>query len=459
MKVIYISLTLLFIFSGCGGGKKETTTGGGGDTTVGGYAYYPVVAMSETGNAIAIWQECDASNNNCSIRARSYVPSQGWSQKMDVDNGGTSFGNMSVSINSTGDGVLAWIEDKKVLMRRHINNNWDNVRTVDSTGADPEHVSAKINDRGDIILTWDGFDGTYTSVYADYFNSTTNSYRGKEEIDVKESCPFYGLEAMDATMPVAGMDNNGNAFVVFAQSNPCDNQGTNVAGNIYATIFNGSTWSNPIELDLYDWEGQGGEAIFPDLYVTPLGKAIACWEQTVPSEMKNHFFMGIYEGNWNVYPDPLDPSQDPSENARTGAIRCTMNDSKNGFAFFETISGTEGKIYGRAFVNGTWDTPLLFDSDFFLSTSSLQSVITSDGIVLNTWIAHNNVYARRVDLPGKLVHDTRVVSAGINEEMHKASLALTDSGKGVIVFEASNKIYASFYDHANDTWSAPEKIN
>ncbi len=272
------------------------------------------VAADASGNAIAVWEQNDASLTN--IWANRYVAGVGWGIAAPIESG--SAGNAyspQVAMDASGKAMAAWQYHDGIRWRAYANLYWgawgtpvaidpgtgggvlDHALAVDPNGnavvvvsqcCGPADIYANNYSASGgawsvprLIETDDAGDAISTSVAMDAGGNAIATWRQWDGTDRTAMANRYaagtgwGLALAIETNPgdVGGtpsvaMDGAGNAIAVWEQYD-------GVRYNIWTNRFDGSTWGMPVLL-----ESAPGNAGSPDLAVNSAGEALAVWAET-----------------------------------------------------------------------------------------------------------------------------------------------------------------------------------
>lgn len=185
-------------------------------TASAGVAMYPQLSMDSSGNAIAVWQQYDASAHYSIWASRYVATTLTWGVPVLIENDNTGDArDPQIAVNSTGNAWVAWRQQDGTL-----NNLWGNTYTVatgwsnpvlletNNTG-DTTHVHVAANASGEAFVVWEQSDGTRTSVWSNRYNPTLQAWSSTTLVEVDD--------IGDALMPQVAVDGNGNATTVWRQ--------------------------------------------------------------------------------------------------------------------------------------------------------------------------------------------------------------------------------------------------
>lgn len=231
-------------------------------------ATQPVIAMLGDGRSVVLWTHGDNT-----VWSNRYAPAAGWStaERLDADSVQAvadlqlnidAFGNILALWSSTADGQLF-----DVLYNRYLaDTGWQGAQVVRGgiTGGpvDPQVRVAMGGDAvGNAIAVWNEFDGTRNNVQSSHFSQSSDNWNAPVELDAGDT---------DARQPQLSMDGEGNALVVWQQSDGTD---ISIWSNRYT---HGGNWAGAA---LIETTG-GSDATRADVVLMREGHAVATWLQS-----------------------------------------------------------------------------------------------------------------------------------------------------------------------------------
>lgn len=224
----------------------------------------PKVAISDNGDAIAIWRQQGGAFDN--VTASNYTEAGGWSpeQVVEVDDTGHAF-NGWVEMDESGNGVAIWRQWDGSCYSIYSRNftagaGWDPlpVNSIEdhdmSIDAQPE---MDMDGNGNVIVVWREWVNPYYNISWNRLIAGTGW--GTAEVLVDGS-------TNTAIDPRISMNDEGKAMVVYKQF---------VSGrySLYATRYKGGTWDPPAVVENNEIASVGGA----DVTMDNLGNAIAVW--------------------------------------------------------------------------------------------------------------------------------------------------------------------------------------
>lgn len=270
-------------------------------------ALFPRVVVLTDGSAVAAWQKDDGTRVR--IMGAKYIPGAGWTAAGDLQASATDGRSVRLAKAADDSVGMAWREVDGAMTRIHgvFPGQSDFLDVGSSNAADPrvagfkqngfltvwvqdqgatKRVAARpflpdggavavtaldnnagvavlpkiaANAAGDGVAVWHQSGDGHQHVWANRL-ARTGGWTGATLLE--------NDTAHDALYPQVGVDSAGNAIAVWQQSN-----GTEY--DIWATrCASGGPWAAPQVVEI-----KSGQAVYPELGVSPSGSAVVVWEQ------------------------------------------------------------------------------------------------------------------------------------------------------------------------------------
>ena len=287
-----------------------------------GIAYNPQVAIDPNGNGIAVWREqCPPLSQQ--IYANYYNTNSGWGIPVRVSNNSGGAGAPQIRMYPNGNAIAIWIQSDGTYSSIYsstytLGSGWGASLLVENNTGDAYLPVIAIRSNGDAIAIWQQNDGTYTSIYGNYY--TSNVGWGAATL-VENSI-------RDASWPDLGINNNGDAVAIWSQSN-------GVATSIYANYFTvAGGWAGATLL-----ESSNQSAGDPQVAVDVNGVAIAVWRQrdgTYNSIYANQYLNGVGWGSATLIESSIGDAHEPKISFSPNGNAMAAWDQYNGsdYCFF-----------------------------------------------------------------------------------------------------------------------------
>ena len=305
-----------------------------------GDAKYPEIAVDESGNGIAVWDQSDGTRTN--IWAARYAQGVGWGPAELIENddqGSASYPD--IAVDPMGNGVAVWSQYDGALRyiwaNRYVpGNGWGVAQKIHSTpsgnGFDAHVVC---DDSGNAFLIWREYPSVFSSRYVAGIGWTDG-----------ESLCSHDSETQ--SLPSIAVDAEGNAIAVWSERahyySLC-----NIWANRYVI---GSGWGDEVLIETND----SGDALEPSVALDSGGNAIAVWSQIssqYPSQARiwaNRYIASIGWGTERLIDiESTDFMLSP---------RVAMDDAGNAIAtWYQIITGVGSRVWTNRYLVATgWRT-------------------------------------------------------------------------------------------------------
>ncbi|MBU1158607.1 MAG: hypothetical protein KKE24_04635 [Candidatus Thermoplasmatota archaeon] len=348
-------------------------------------AHYPKVALDDSGNATAVWQQSDGVRYN--IWSNRYVIGSGWvgATLVETDDVGSAY-HPEVAVDESGNAIAVWYQDDascySIYSNRYVvGTGWGAVTPIETSDLgnayDPQ---VAVDDSGNAIAVWYQYDGAHNNIYTNrYFVGTGWGMATLLETD----------DMGNAYYPQIAIDGLGDAIAVWYQSNGVN---YDVYSNRYVV---GTGWGTVTLVETDDAEGVGD----PQVVVDDSGNAMVVWEQfdgAIYSIWSNRYVVGTGWGTETlVETEDLRSAHDP---------QIAIDGSGNAVAVWGQYDGTRVNIHSNRYVVGTgWGTATLIETDNAGSAYYPQIAIDCSGDATVIWHQsdgdHYNVWVNRFVAP------------------------------------------------------------
>jgi probable HAF family extracellular repeat protein len=178
------------------------------------YARYPQIAVDQSGNAIAVWQQSYGGDNN--ILANRYVVGAGWGTATlleTLDAGHAAF--PQVEFDQSGNAIAVWYQNDGTLLSIYANRyvagaGWGTATLIETEQLGYAYLpEVAVTPSGDAVVVWYQSDGIRYNIWSNHY-AVDNGWGVAELIDTDN--------AGNATNPRVAVDQNGDAVAVWSQS-------------------------------------------------------------------------------------------------------------------------------------------------------------------------------------------------------------------------------------------------
>ncbi len=300
------------------------------------YVYNPSVAISDNGDSLIVWNQSDNSRDQVFL---SEYRNGTWTHPVDssdnISPNGNDVNNPKAYINASGESLIVWQQfdgsNNQIFMSEYRNNSWshptsatDNISPDTTSASDPR---ADINDSGESIIVWRQSDSSNSQIFkSEYRNSVWT-----HPVDLTDN---ISPSAQDTFTPEVSLGNNGDAVIVWRQSNVSNDQ-------IFMSEFRNNSWSHPSDLQ-DNISPNGSNAKLPSLSVNSNGETFITWQQT--SGIREQIFRSEFRNSTWSHPDDLSDNFSPNDQ---DALKPKLSCSSNGQALivWEQQSGSDLQVF------------------------------------------------------------------------------------------------------------------
>ncbi len=310
----------------------------------GGYAEDPEVAMDRDGNAIIVWRQSDGANWQIfKSERRNGIWTHPSSLSDNISQNGQDCAFPFVAMNR-GSAIIAWHQfdgaDYQIFMSEYRMSKWkhpkglsDNI-SVDGTNAQLAHVA--MDDDNNAMIVWEQSDGARYQIYKSEYrnNAWTHPVRLSDNISPN---------GQDAHNVQLRMDNNGNAIIVWDQSDGS-------VKKIFKSEYRGGDWTHPSSLA----DAIVSNAFDPQVAMDDNGNALIAWIQN--DGVNDQVFLSEYRSGVWKYPDFLFENISP-DGSNTMYSKAAMDDHGNAIVVWAQDEGSTLQIFKSEYRGGVWYHP------------------------------------------------------------------------------------------------------
>ena len=302
------------------------------------------------------------------------------------------------------------------------------------------------------------------------------AWTGAVPIDNGEVAPIEDGTRDNGSKPQVALDGDGNAVVVFKQSDGSMNR-------IYATRWDGTAWSGMEQLDT-GTTGYSPDTRIPKVSVDATGNAVAVFEQYDGLEGQHGLLGRVYARRWNgtswtdVVPIDNEAARTPGSYGASGPVVAVGQYGSTAYysavALFLQRSGapmcfTSSRVYANRWNGVAWSgvapldigygaTRSIFPQVAIAENGNAVAVFSSSDINRPDYQLYANVWNGASWTGAVLIDD------GVEGNVTNPQVGVDASGNAVVVFEAPDKdynelqrIYATRWNGAS--WTVPVVID
>jgi hypothetical protein len=327
----------------------------------------PRIAMDAGGNAIAIWQQYDATRNN--IYFNRYSVSSGWGSAtlLETNDSGTAV-EQQISMDAAGNAVAVWQQHDgtrfNIWARRYdASAGWGVPQPIDSNDGDATVPQVALDANGNATAVWRQLVGTHAGIWASRTNAGAWS---KPDLIETDNLGF-------TFAPQVAVDAKGNAMVVWQQF---DSVRYHIKSNRFVV---GSGWSTTTPVE----NNTTSNAADPQIAMDANGNAVAVWLQAIDANQKvwaNRYTQGV---GWSK-PEPLE-----SDNGSIDTEpQVAMDKFGNATAVWTQTNTIRSGVWARtssATSPSVWNTAVPIDEPTGGEAQSPQIAMNTDGVAMAVW--------------------------------------------------------------------------
>lgn len=370
--------------------------------------------------------------------------------------------NPETAMDDGGNVIVVWQQYdasgvSQIFMSEYRNGSWTHpsylTDSISPHSYDAENPHAAMDDNGNAVIVWQQSDGNYTRIYK-------SEYRGGVWTHPILSAGI-SPNGEDAFNPRVAMDNNGNALVVWQQSNGSYNQ-------IYKSEYRSGKWTHPSGLGdsicyrYYD-------AYAPRPAMDDNGNALIVWQQETSTD--SHIFKSEYRSSSWTHPasiiDHVSPNGQDADEAQTA-----MDNNGNAIIVWRQSNGAQPAIFKSEYRAGSWTKPADLNdyiSPFKSAAEKPQAAMADNGSAMIVWQQYDDettpkyqIFKSHYRSATGWAHPT-LLSANMSPDGQHAydpQIAMDNNGNAVISWYQSNGSYNQVYkgEYRNGVWNYPATL-
>jgi hypothetical protein len=332
--------------------------------------------MDNKGNALIVWSQCDEllCVGNYQIfkseyRNGSWTHPSGLSDNISPDGEWTLY--PQVEMDDNGNAIIVWSQsdgsDYQVFKSEYRNGSWTHPATlsdnISPNGQDAIHPQVAMDNNGNAIIVWSQSDGINTQIFKSEYRNGSWTHPATLSDNISPN-------GEDAGNPQVAMDNNGNAVIVWNQRDG------SFLHQIFKSEYRNGNWTHPANLS-DNISPYGGGPRDPQVAMDDNGNAIIVWSQSDLSY--DQIFMSEYRnGSWTHPSDILDNISPDGGAAQYPQV--AMNDNGNALIVWQGYGDSNGQIFKSEYRNGSWTHP----------SDSVDNISPDGGYATFPWVAMDN---------------------------------------------------------------------
>jgi len=314
----------------------------------------PQVAMDDNGNAVIVWSQSDGSNSQIfksEYRKGTWTNPSSLTDNISPDGTGALWGSPQVAMDDNGNAVIVWSQSDgsydQIFKSEYRKGTWTNPSSLaDNISPNGGEVGwfpqVAMDDNGNAVIVWQQYDG---NGYYQIFKSEYRKGVWTNPSSLADNISPNGGEAW--WNPQVAMDDNGNAVIVWSQSDGSNWQ-------IFKSEYRNGIWTNPASLaDNISPDGQGADG--PQVAMDDNGNAVIVWKQYDGSNYQ--IFKSEYrKGVW-TNPSSLSDNISPNGGEAWWFPQVAMDDNGNAVIVWERRDDSGWQVFKSEYRNGAWTNP------------------------------------------------------------------------------------------------------
>ena len=389
--------------------------------------FFKVVAVNNSGDSIAVWEQSDGVPNGETIKvySRRYTQATGWQPAVLVPGMSRRQSNPSLTVSSKllmdDAGVATWIRPNMETRRNLPTTGWGAVFSPPNTGAALNVMTSAVMDRvGGIGVLTSGSD-----IYHSALVAGASTWAAWQQLDT--SGPRVAWKADFA------QSGNGTALAVWHEANPGDSN-----YSMKSAFWNGSAWGAPQSIETLT---ANLDEERPKVVMDDQGNGIAMWLQK-SGNIQSTVFYNIYRAG-SGWQGEIPVAELPDFFPSNSDLQLTMAADGRAVATW-LASGGSSILVSMQYAPATgWTTPVRVTTDpserayfpqIFISNSG-QAVVTYE--TLNLATARTDLFTRSLNFGGQWSAALPLVGGAGG--IQSAKFAMNKTGQGVVLWSQGDQ--------------------
>jgi PKD domain len=362
---------------------------------------YATVGSDARGDAVAVWQSYDGTEYTVWAAIRPEATGT-WQAPVQLSALGVFTMTPQVAVDPQGDAIVVWTYyddiDHHFLVqadRRLAGGGWEAPVQLSAFGQGAQNPQVGFDAQGDAVVVWDRYDGSHWIVQASRLKAGNPVW----EVPINLSAA-----GEDATEEQVALDSQGDAIAVWARRDASGN------AIVQASVRPASVGS--WKLPATNLSAPGESAYYPAVAIDPQGNAVAAWSRASGGDVIVQASSRLSEdGVWQ-------PAQDLSAAGEESYYpQVAIDPDGNAVAIWGSDSGGVNTIESaaRPTPSGTWQGAL--DISAAGGSSQPQFAFDSHGNGVAVWTRYNgtNTFTQTagLDAAGPLLNDLSIPPTGV----------------------------------------------
>lgn len=349
----------------------------------------PRLAVSPSGEAIAVWQDTSLGNQlHHTVAMNRYVAGAGWGpipQHIAFSAPGGTIAGVQLALAASGDAIAVWAQDddgdgsgvpSARANPRAAGTDWNHndAMFLGSSTMRAENPHIALNARGNGVAVWQQRDASLNMNIWSRHYSSSNGWGVPTPIETSVS---------EAVSPRVAVADNGDAIVVWLE---LDDGYYSLWANRFAAA---AGWSGAVLIETHT-----GQVVAPDIAMSSTGDAIVVWRSNSAGDNSiwaNHYVVGR---GWD------DAVELGTPTTFTSSPHVALGADGNAIVVWGQREGTRYSVWSIRYAVGQgWGAPGLLETDDSGDAGGAQIAIDSRGNAIAVWAQYDgsraNLWARR----------------------------------------------------------------
>jgi hypothetical protein len=138
-------------------------------------AHDPQVAMDADGNAIAVWVQTDSTGTDANIWSNQYVADVGWGEAQPIETEDGFELGPQVAVDGDGNAIAVWEQwdaTPSIWSNRYVAGaGWGDAQPIEAEDGNANYPQVAMDGDGNAIAVWGKSDGTSNNIWSNRFTS------------------------------------------------------------------------------------------------------------------------------------------------------------------------------------------------------------------------------------------------------------------------------------------------
>jgi len=238
-------------------------------------AINPRVSHNSSGDGVVVWEQSDGSNSQIFRSER--VSGGSWtipaSLADNISFDGEAATQAQVSVSESGDALIVWEQsdgsNSQIFKSEKRGGSWVNPSSLtDNISLDGQSATSadvSMNDDGEAVIAWSQSDGSNTQIFSLLYQTGAWS----SHTDLQDN---HSPNGTNAVSPKVSIGDDVNVIVTWLQLN------NSSLDQVYKSQHYNNTWINPLDLDDFLSLADSG-VIYNELSMNNSGQILSVWGQ------------------------------------------------------------------------------------------------------------------------------------------------------------------------------------